>query len=164
MISALRLQPLYVLGLMALQIICAAYFAYDILKDIREAKFTLSLYLLMEIMASLGLIAAAILEGNILNHIMREYKKMQQTLQVAQGNVQDVIQNYFNEWNLTKAEIDVALLAIKGFSISEIAGYRNSQEGTVKTQLSAVYRKAGVKGRNQLGSLLIEDLMGQNTG
>ena len=48
---------------------------------------------------------------------------------------------------------------IKGYAIAEIAVFRGSAEATVKTHLNAIYRKAGVSGRGQLVSLLIEDLL-----
>jgi len=164
MLGSVRLQSFYLLALIIVQMACAIYFAYDLINDVVEAKSQPSLYLAIELLACVGLTSAALLEANWLIRLQREYKRIERTLQVAQGNIHDVIQNYFAEWSLTKAEIDVAILAIKGFSIAEIANFRRSQEGTIKTQLSAVYRKAGVKGRNQLGSLLIEDLMGHSVG
>ena len=66
----------------------------------------------------------------------------------------------FDEWALTEAERDVALFAIKGLSLPEIARLRATSEGTVKSQTAAIYRKAGVSGRPQLLSLFIEDMMG----
>ncbi len=53
----------------------------------------------------------------------------------------------------------MALLAIKGLSIAEIAEARGVREGTVKAQSAAVYGKAGVSGRLQLLSLFIDELM-----
>ena len=78
---------------------------------------------------------------------------------IAQGALHDLMERYFADWGLTPAEADVAAFTLKGYSISEIAGFRGSAEGTVKTHLNAIYRKAGVAGRGQLVSLLIEDLM-----
>lgn len=49
--------------------------------------------------------------------------------------------------------------AFKGFSTGEIANMRCTSEGTVKAQTSAIYRKAGVRGRAQLLSLFIDDLV-----
>ena len=43
---------------------------------------------------------------------------------------------------------------------AQIAELRGSAQGTVKSQLNAIYRKAGVSGRTALLALLIEDLMG----
>ena len=164
MLRTMRAQSYYLLALIIVQMACAIYFAYDLTVDAIEAKAQPSLYLTIESLACVGLTAAALLEANLLRRLQRENRRIERTLQVVRGKIHDVIQNYFTEWGLTKAEIDVAILAIKGFSISEIANFRHSQEGTIKTQLGAVYRKAGVKGRNQLGSLLIEDLMGQSIG
>ena len=53
-----------------------------------------------------------------------------------------------------------AMWSIKGMSTAEIAGLRQTSEGTVKAQTNAIYRKAGVSGRPQLLSLFIEDLLG----
>lgn len=76
----------------------------------------------------------------------------------------DLLDERFSEWGLTKAEADVALFAIKGLSTAEIAGLRQTSEGTVKAQTNAIYRKAGVSGRSQLLSLFIEDLMRDDVG
>ena len=53
----------------------------------------------------------------------------------------------------------MALFTIKGLSIQEIAGLRNTSEGTVKAQSNAIYRKSGVSGRTQLLSLFLDDLL-----
>lgn len=53
----------------------------------------------------------------------------------------------------------MATFTIKGFSIAETAAMRKSTEGTVKSHLNAIYRKAGVQGRGQLVSVLVEDLL-----
>ena len=54
----------------------------------------------------------------------------------------------------------MALFAIKGLNVQDIARLRETSEGTVKAQTAAIYRKAEVTGRPQLLSLFIEDLMG----
>jgi DNA-binding CsgD family transcriptional regulator len=71
----------------------------------------------------------------------------------------DILNERFDDWGLTPAERDVALFAIKGLSIADIAQMRSTSEGTVKAQTNAIYRKAGVTGRSQLLSLFIDDLM-----
>ena len=53
----------------------------------------------------------------------------------------------------------MALLAIKGLSLAEIADIRQTKQGTIKAQCNAIYQKAGVSGRPQLLSLFIEELM-----
>lgn len=85
---------------------------------------------------------------------------MQQQLNVASGAFAEIMQTQFEAWGLSEAERSVALLGIKGYSISEIAKLRATKEGTIKAQNAAVYRKAGVSGRLQLLSHFVEDLLG----
>lgn len=54
---------------------------------------------------------------------------------------------------LSSAEYDIAQLAVRGLSNAEIAEKRWVREGTIKQQLSSVYRKLGLRGRSALISL-----------
>ncbi|MDZ4136238.1 MAG: helix-turn-helix transcriptional regulator [Paracoccaceae bacterium] len=150
----------YLVGLIAVQAACALFFVYDVSKDILEGHSASTFYLVMETLATLSLILAAALEVRILREILSQQAQTARSMQIARGKMQNVIDAYFSDWALTPAEADVAALTIKGFSIAEIAEMRNSRDGTVKTQLNAIYRKSGVTGRGQLVSLLIDDLMG----
>ncbi|WP_318246340.1 helix-turn-helix transcriptional regulator [Salipiger thiooxidans] len=81
---------------------------------------------------------------------------------VEDSRFADVLEERFPEWRLTSAERDVAMMTIKGFSISEIAALCKSSEGTVKAQTNAIFRKAGVPGRSQPISVFIDEwLTGQ---
>lgn len=51
---------------------------------------------------------------------------------------------------LTPAEAEVVALLSRGLSNREIAAALGKSEGTVKNQLSAVYRKLGVNNRMRL--------------
>jgi len=77
----------------------------------------------------------------------------------ASGAFLELLEESFARWSLTPSERDVALLAVKGLSIGEIARLRQTREGTDKAQCTAVYRKAGVNNRAQLLSLFVEELM-----
>lgn len=89
---------------------------------------------------------------------MTRQKRMEQQIRAASGAFANLLEEHFETWGLTPSEGDVALLALKGFSISEIADVRKTAEGTVKAQCNAIYRKAGVSGRPQLLSLFIDEL------
>lgn len=80
-------------------------------------------------------------------------------LDVAKGEFQSGVDGYLDQWGLSKAEKDIALLTIKGMTISEIAEIRQTKQSTIKTQSSAIYRKSGVSSRTQLVSMLIEELL-----
>ena len=65
----------------------------------------------------------------------------------------------FAHWGLSAAEAEVALFSLKGCSIGEIASLRGSAPGTVRSQLSKVYAKAGVADRAGLATSFIEELI-----
>ncbi len=76
----------------------------------------------------------------------------------ASGAFQDLLNGYFNEWDFSPAERDVARLILKGCSISEIAEIRGAREGTIKAQTNSIYKKSGYASKTQLLSAFIEDL------
>lgn len=72
---------------------------------------------------------------------------------------EEVIRHYRHEWNLSAAEVDVAIFALKGFSNNEIAALRNTTVTTVKSQLGAVYHKSGLKSRYQLIAFVTDEML-----
>jgi DNA-binding NarL/FixJ family response regulator len=53
----------------------------------------------------------------------------------------------------------VASLLLKGLSHKEIAEVRRVSEATARQQARAVYKKAGLSGRNELAAFFLEDLL-----
>ena len=78
---------------------------------------------------------------------------------VAQGALAELIRLRFAQWHLTAAEADVALFALKGCDIGEIAAMRGSAAGTVRAQLARVYAKASVDSQAGLIALFVEELI-----
>ena len=115
--------------------------------------------LMPEIAATVGLLIGILFETRLLLALLQRQANMTRSLSVAAGALSQIMETYFDDWALTPSERDVAAFTIKGFSIAEIAKLRQSAEGTVKTHLNAIYRKAEVTGRAQLVSLLVDDLM-----
>ena len=68
------------------------------------------------------------------------------------------IDRQFGRWRLSVAEKEVALLLLKGLAHKDIARVRGISEATARQQATAVYRKAGVEGRNDLAAFFLEDL------
>ncbi len=154
-----RITGLFVLILV--QSFCAVLFVGDVVSDVLDAGGLSKMdpHLVIEFIAALALMLAIYIEAHTMLAMHRQQKQSEQSMRVAHGALQDVIEDYFQTWRLSPAERDVAGFLIKGYSIAEIAGLRKAAEGTVKTQANAVYRKAGLSGRSQLVSLLIEDLL-----
>ena len=65
----------------------------------------------------------------------------------------------FERWALSPAEKEVGLLLLKGLSHKEIAEVRSISEATARQQARAVYKKAGLSGRNDLAAFFLEDLL-----
>ncbi len=148
--------------LLALQVICAAVFLFDILSSVvglRDSPLAWQLREMIELGAAFGLITGLGLGAYALWLVLGERNHAEASLRRAAGEFHELLAERFAEWGLTPAERDVALFAIKGMSTAEIAALRETSEGTVKAQTNAIYRKAGVSGRPQLLSLFIEELM-----
>lgn len=150
----------HVLVIVCVQMLCAFFFVSQILTSILGvAPVSWQIHELIELGAALGLILGVALGWIVLRRTMARNVVVEDQLRVASGAFLDVMEERFTAWELTPAERDVALFAIKGMSTQEIAGLREVSEGTIKAQTNAIYRKAGVSGRTQLLSLFIDDLM-----
>lgn len=149
--------------LLALQLFCASYFGYDALRDALGYPDTNSLRDsdLFEYIFAAALLASLALAAREVWRLTQRHKRMAQQISIASGALHEIIDQHFEDWALTASEREVALLAIKGFSVAEMAEMRQTKEGTIKAQSAAVYRKAGVTGRLQLLSLFIEELMAE---
>lgn len=155
-----KTRPLWIL--LGLQTICALFFVADIVADLfGTVGFLGSVpHLGIELVAVVTLVASIGIASWAIRRVIIRQRRMEANLRAASGAFLELLEEYFDSWSLTPSEQDVALLAIKGFSITEIARLRQTKEGTVKAQCNAIYGKAGVSGRPQLLSLFIEELLG----
>jgi DNA-binding CsgD family transcriptional regulator len=69
------------------------------------------------------------------------------------------IDEQLRDWELTRAEREVALFLLKGFSHREIAVHLDKSERTVRQQATVIYDKSGLGGRAQLSAFFLEDLL-----
>jgi len=148
-------------GLLVIQAGCAAFFLFDIVADLAGWR-TLTgglLHHAIEFIAVAALILGIGVTALEIRRIRTRHRRVEAQLRVACGAFHDLLEEHFDAWALTPSERDVAMLAIKGLTIADIARVRQTKEGTIKAQCNAIYSKAGVTGRQQLLSLFIEDLM-----
>ena len=68
------------------------------------------------------------------------------------------IDSQFDEWGMTAAEREVALLILKGLSHKEVATLRSTSEATVRQQSQSIYRKADLPGKTAFCAYFLEDL------
>ena len=70
------------------------------------------------------------------------------------GGLGAALDRQFERWALSPAEKEVGLLLLK-----EIAEVRSVSEATARQQARAVYKKAGLSGRNDLAAFFLEGLL-----
>lgn len=146
-------------AIVCLQAVAAVFFIVDAVRDFRESGA--DLHLVIEFVIAVALVVGVILNGLELRELLTDARRAQATIQAASGAMGELMQLRFREWSLTAAEADVALLALKGLAIEDIARLRQAAAGTVRAQLTRVYAKAGVNSRTALLSLFVDDLLAE---
>lgn len=139
-----------------LQLACGVVFLSDLVSEWRAER----LHAEIELVAVFALVLGAALFLREAVHLTHRNARVERELQAASGAFQQVMEQNFDDWGLTPAERDVALLSIKGVPIAEIARLRDTREGTIKAQSTAIYRKVGVASRAELIAVMVEELIG----
>jgi len=143
-----------------LQAIATVFFLADAVADIATGNSArVSLHQGMELLIAFSLVAGVLTGTWYMKSLLAHARRHEEALAVARGALADLIESRFATWKLTAAEREVALFALKGCDVAEIAQLRQSAPGTVRAQLSRVYAKAGVTGQAMLMSLFVEDLL-----
>ncbi|MXO64785.1 hypothetical protein GRI91_03345 [Altererythrobacter endophyticus] len=136
------------------------YFLGDGIDDlVTELQSGIGLEAIMECVIAIALLAGTILSARYTKQLFEAARRSDAALDVARGAMAELVDARFVQWRLTRSESDVALFAIKGSTISEIAELRGSAEGTVRSQLSQVYAKAGVANQTMLLALFLDELI-----
>jgi DNA-binding CsgD family transcriptional regulator len=141
----------------ALQAIAAVLFLADFAADVTAEGWTA--HLLIEGAAALALLGAVGVGALHTHGLIDQARQDDLAVALSRQAVADLIQRCFGDWRLTAAESDVALFAIKGADIAEIARLRGAALGTVRAQLTRVYAKAGVSSQSALIALFLDDLI-----
>lgn len=145
-----------------LQSAAAVFFVADVVADLRSEP--LGAHSILEAAVVLALICGVALSIAELRSLYERLGEQERTIALARGELAKTIAHQFETWGLTPAEADVGLLALKGLDVAEIAGIRGSAQGTVRSQLTRIYAKAGVSGRAQFAAWFVEDLLSTGTG
>lgn len=154
------------MALILVQVLCAFFFAGDIIADYQalDQSGTNRFYLSIEAMATLSICAAIIFEIKYILELLRRKAHLERSVSIASAAMNDVIQAHFQSWDLTPSEADVANFLVKGLGIAEIAEMRGNAEGTIKSHLNSIYRKSGTHNRGEVLSVIIDSLMDRSEG
>jgi DNA-binding CsgD family transcriptional regulator len=140
-----------------LQLLATIIFLVDVAGDARQGLF--GTHLLVEAAAAIALLAGVLFGAAQIRWLILGAQRDAAAVATARGAMADLVRLRFAEWQLTAAEADVALFALKGCDIAEIAALRHTAAGTVRAQLTSVYAKAGVRSQVALMALFVEDLV-----
>ncbi len=117
------------------------------------------LHLTGELASAIGLGTAFILMRRDTRRAIAETNRQRSKLDSLRHHFDDFLQSRFKIWGLSPAEADIALLTIRGLKISEIAAMRDTREGTIKSQLSAIFRKSNVASRTAFVAQFIDEFL-----
>ncbi len=129
------------LALLVVQAFSALLFTSDILLSvigIYPIPLAWSTREMMEVGALIGLLLGLVFGALLVWRAFGDLSRAEARLKRASGAFIDLLNARFDEWRLTGAERDVALFAIKGLTVQDIARLRETSEGTVKAQTAAI--------------------------
>lgn len=149
-------------GLILVQALCALFFIGDVIKDLRTDGQLDNPHMMLESVAAVALVGGVIFLMIELRGLLARMSDMQTGLDVAQGHLADVVEGFFEDWGLTAAERDVAIMILKGLDNDTIAQVRRTAAGTVRAQATSIYSKSQTDGRAQFISLFVEELLAGN--
>ncbi len=155
-------HPSLVWILVVLQTVAGVYFLWEMIASVfglPDIPLRWQWREVVEIAAVLGLVLGAVLGVSLALTARREIARATSSQRLTAGKFTDEVKTRFRQMGLSPAETEVAWFLLKGMSLTEIAALRGTREGTVRAQSTALYRKAGVSGKAQFISLILEDLL-----
>lgn len=168
----------FLVGVLAAFVAIALLAALDLASDLREGT-TVGHVLAEGGVVLFGMFGAVFMSRRLMRVVRSERAAREEALELAErlrlseaeaarwrDEARDLLKGLgaaldlqFERWALSPAEKEVALLLLKGLSHKEIAEVRSITEATARQQARAVYKKAGLSGRNDLAAFFLEDLL-----
>lgn len=141
-----------------LQALCAMFFLADVIIDLSEGGHLDDIHLVFEGVAALALICGVVYLMYELRDLLSRMEAMDVGIRAARGEMTTLIDVFFDQWQLTPSEREIAQFILKGISNEAIAQMRGTAPSTVRAQCTRIYQKAEVDGRAQLLSVFMEEL------
>lgn len=143
--------------IVVLQLLATIFFLLDFAGDLNAHG--LVPHLVAEGGAAFALFAGVLFGAAQIRWLVLRARQDEAAVATSKGALAELMRLRFAEWRLTAAEADVALFAIKGCDIAQIAAFRGAATGTVRAQLARVYAKSGVKSQAGLMALFLDELV-----
>ncbi len=156
--------------IVVIQLICSIILVVDVggevhatfMDDEPTSNFML-FHLWIEGFATILMGVAFVLSYRQLHMHRRALAEAKGRIDAVRGDFAELVGARFREWGLSPAEFEIALLTVKGLRIAEIAQMRDSRESTVKSHLSAIFRKAGVSSRTELLAKFVDEFLARSS-
>ncbi|MGB8812005.1 MAG: hypothetical protein WCC57_02365 [Paracoccaceae bacterium] len=152
--------------LSAIQLICGIVLIFDVGGEIhvewlrgRPVAGMNRVHLVVETLATVLLFIGFALTLAHIRTLRRAEEAKSHLLGSLRGQFDVILHERFVRWGFSKAETDIALLSLRGLKITEIAVARHTREGTIKSQLSTIFRKSGVSTRTEFLALFMEEFL-----
>lgn len=149
-----------------LQLFCGSILLVDVSGEVHDSlirRETLGpmilFHLISEVIATLLLGVAFLLSYRQRQRHLRALATAQSRMGKLRGDFASLVTDRFHDWDLSPAETEIALLTVKGLKIAEIARMRDCRESTIKSHLTAIFRKAGVGSRTELLAKFVDDFL-----
>ena len=146
--------------------VSALFFLVDAIVDVNE-HFSENVsyshgelaHLILELIAVTALSLGFLENAKKLKQLKKEHEAQASRLHYLKRDFDAYIRSKFLDWALTPAEIDTAMLMLKGLNNEEIARIRDVKVGTVKVQSHTTLKKAGLKSRNELMAFFMDEFI-----
>lgn len=153
----------FVLGVL---LFCGAVLAVDVGAELHDellrdspVRRGMVLHLLFETVATLALFAGFALTWRHITRLRRAAAAETDKLHHLRADFDGLLHQRFADWGLSPAEIDIALLSLRGMKIAEIAQMRHTRDGTIRAQLSTIFRKSGMRSRTELLAYFMDEFL-----
>ena len=154
------------IALTAVQLVCGTILAIDVAVEIHanitaendESQYGLW-HLLPEVFATVLLVFSFALSSRQLLAHRAALRRAGERLDTIRSDFSGLVERRFAQWGLSPAEKEVAMLTLKGLRIAEIARLRGCSEGTIKSHLSAIFRKSQVSSRPEFLARFVDDFL-----
>lgn len=155
---------------MGVMVFSAGFFVFDVIADMVEHlnggiaySFNEMTHLIIEVVAVLGLIFGVILAWVHSRFMSKTTEQQKRALTMFRGEFDEIALAQFQNWALSDAERDVALMTLRGLALAEIANARNTSVGTIKAQTNAIFRKSGLGSRTEFLSFFLDEFLDHGT-
>lgn len=150
--------------------LCGLILGFDVAAEAHNAFLSPSsltattwLHIALESFATLGMAVALWLMIGQIRAAIAACSAETERMRKLKGEFDIFLHDRFHSWGLSPAEIDVALLTVRGLKITEVAAARETREGTIKSQLSMIFKKSGVANRTEFVAQFIDEFLDIST-